>query len=666
MEPVVLDVESVAPEAGPVREEDAFRAGRRDVDERADHERAVLDVDGLPFRDGGSVRVVDVGVAWRGELRPRRRVDLDGRAVVEREAVVRAGLGEPEVDQLPDLVRLLLGEVVLLGPVGVRVVQLPGVVVVGAPARDRRVGGDGLPALVTRSSGSRASSRTASCGLDSAEPSSNVSAHAHSVELALRVPLDCRRRLDSEHVEDRRDDVDRVEVLVANLAAGLGSGGPGDDARVARAAVELVPLPHLERRVERHRPAGRVVVVGPRASELVDHREVLRQIVGDPVDHLHLVDRAIRAAFAARPVVGDDDDHRVVQLAHLLEVVEQAPDVEVGVGDEARIDLGHAREQALLVVVEGVPGPNRVEHRERLPVRAGAGLGRPDRVQRRELGVLGDDPELDLIGERCLADRLVAHVELALELVDPLLRRVVRRMAGTGGEVEEERLVRCDRLGVTDELERLVGEILGEVVALVRRLRLVDHVVVVDQVGIPLVRLGAEEPVPALEAAAGRPVAARGGEVHLVGRAEMPLADHVSVPAELAEDLREHPVLRRDRAAGAREAHGRLGDAGHAVARVVAAGEEAGTGGGAERRRVELRVADALVDDAVEIGCRDWPAVAAQRREADVIQDDVEDVRRALRRAWRLEWGPVGLRVANVDVDRSLEGLRHLWLLVPR
>jgi hypothetical protein len=38
--------------------------------------------------------------------------DLDRRAVVEWECVVGAGLSEPEVDELAQLVWLLLGEVV--------------------------------------------------------------------------------------------------------------------------------------------------------------------------------------------------------------------------------------------------------------------------------------------------------------------------------------------------------------------------------------------------------------------------------------------------------------------------------------------------------------------------------------------------------------------------
>ena len=83
----------------------------------------------------------------------------------------------------------------------------------------------------------------------------------------------------------------------------------------------------------------------------------------------------------------------------------------------------------------------------------------PDRVDRRQLGVSGHDPELLLVRKRLLTDRLVAHVEAALELVDPLLRRMVGRVACAGRVVEEERLLGRNRLRVADELERLVGDV---------------------------------------------------------------------------------------------------------------------------------------------------------------------------------------------------------------
>ena len=63
VQPVVLDVEGVAAERGAVREQDAFGAGRGEVDERADRVGAVPDIDGLRLGDLSSLGEVDVPVA---------------------------------------------------------------------------------------------------------------------------------------------------------------------------------------------------------------------------------------------------------------------------------------------------------------------------------------------------------------------------------------------------------------------------------------------------------------------------------------------------------------------------------------------------------------------------------------------------------------------------
>ena len=188
---------------------------------------------------------------------------------------------------------------------------------------------------------------------------------------------------------------------------------------------------------------------------------------------------------------------------------------------------------------------------------------------------------------------------------------------------------------------------------------LVNRVIVVDQVRVPLVCLGAQEPVVALEAPAAGPVPARRGEVHLVSRAQVPIAHEVGVPAPLAQDLREHAVFRWDRAARVGEPDGRLGDAGHAVAGVVAAGEQAGARRRAQRRRMPLGIADAVGGDAVNVGGLDRPAIAAERGKADVIQHDVEDIGRAFRRLGGFKRFPVGLGIADVEVDPALERFGH-------
>ena len=186
------------------------------------------------------------------------------------------------------------------------------------------------------------------------------------------MPFDRLGRDNAEDVQDGRNDVDRVVVLVADLAPSRGTGRPGDDAGIARPSVELVALPHLEGGVERHGPAGRIVVVGAGAAQLVDLGQILSQVVRDAVGELHFIDRAVRSAFAAGAVVGDQHDQGVVQFAALLEGVQQASDVVVGVGEETGVHLGHPGEQASLVRVEGRPRSGVVQGRERLAVGAGA------------------------------------------------------------------------------------------------------------------------------------------------------------------------------------------------------------------------------------------------------------------------------------------------------
>src|SRR6185312_6381865 len=99
-------------------------------------------------------------------------------------------------------------------------------------------------------------------------------------------------------------------------------------------------------------------------------------------------------------------------------------------------------------------------------------------------------------------------------------------------------------------------------------------------------------------------------------------------------------------------------DAGHAVAGVVAAGEQAGAGRRAQRGGVELRVAQPGVDDPVDVRRLDRSAVGAQGREPDVVEYDEEHVRRAVGCARRLERRPVRLGISYVDVDDALE---RLW-----
>ena len=184
-------------------------------------------------------------------------------------------------------------------------------------------------------------------------------AHRLAGQRRLLVAADRVGHLDAAAVEDRRDDVGAVVVLVAHLAARLHPGRPVDHQRVADAALVGVALEHPERGRERERPAGRVVVVGVGRAELVDRRDVVLDAVRPGVEEVVLVDRAVRAALARGAVVGGVEDDRVVELPGLLEVVDDPPDLVVGVLRVGGVDLGHAGEQPLLVVGERVPRAHR-------------------------------------------------------------------------------------------------------------------------------------------------------------------------------------------------------------------------------------------------------------------------------------------------------------------
>ena len=200
----------------------------------------------------------------------------------------------------------------------------------------------------------------------------------------------------------------------------------------------------------------------------------------------------LRRALGRRAVVADDAvDERVVEDPEVVERVDQPPDVVVGVLQEAGVDLHLAREHRLELVGHVVPGRD---------------LGRA----RGQLGVGRDHAELLLARERLLAQRVPAVVEPALVLVRPLRRHVVRRVRRAGREVDEERLVGHQRLLLADPVDRLVGHVLGEVVALLRRAVGLDRDgVAVDRRRV-LVRLAADEAVEVLEAAAGAASASNG------------------------------------------------------------------------------------------------------------------------------------------------------------
>ena len=215
--------------------------------------------------------------------------------------------------------------------------------------------------------------------------------------------------------------------------------------------------------------------------------------------------------------------------------------------------------------------------------------------------------------------------------------------------IQEERLLGRVDMCVHHELDRVVGQILAEVVAVLRRTRLRDRSVVLGQVGIPLIRLAAEEAVVPLEPPAQRPAMERTSRRVVLRRGQVPLTDAERVVAVLQQHLRQHPVLEWHAAVIARVAGRELHDARHAVRVVVATGQDARPCRGTQRRRVHVRVAQPLRGHTIDIRRLDEPAEARQLTVPHVVEHEKENIRRAIWRPRRRR--PSWTRLLNGPAD---------------
>ena len=305
---------------------------------------------------------------------------------------------------------------------------------------------------------------------------------------------------------------------------------------------------------------------------------------------------------------------------------------------------------ALLVVGQRVPRLDEV----RL-----VGLVLGHRVERGELGALGHDAALDHALEHPGAVRVVAVVELALVLVDVLLRCVVGRVVRSRAEPDEPGLRGVRGVLVADHADRLVREVLRQVVPLLRGVRRLDEAVVLHQVGVPLVGLAAEEAVEPVETHRERPggLAAAGGDV-LLGHVVV-LAHPERRVAVVLQDLTDRRALSREAARVAGVAVRALHDDPDAVGVVVPPGQERRARRRADRRRVPLRVGQPVLRQPVHRGHVDPAPVRRPRRHPGVVVEDDEDVRRTLGRSLQLIRCPVRRRVPHVQLDVALEVLAH-------
>ena len=110
-------------------------------------------------------------------------------------------------------------------------------------------------------------------------------------------------------------------------------------------------------------------------------------------------------------------------------------------------------------------------------------------------------------------------------------------MDGAVREVEKERFGRVRRSNLVDHVQRLIGEIVGEVVVVGVLVDREVMVVLVEPMGLVEVGEAVEDPVVPFEALLQRPAVAGAGVGQVGVFAEVPLPDHERRPPVVSEHL---------------------------------------------------------------------------------------------------------------------------------
>ena len=248
------------------------------------------------------------------------------------------------------------------------------------------------------------------------------------------------------------------------------------------------------------------------------------------------------------------------------------------------------------------------------------------------------------------------------DLLDPLLRRMVRRVRGARHVVDEERLVGGQRVDLVHVRDRLVGHRGDEVEAGIADERVDVRGVAGEVRRLPLAGVPAHEAVEVLEAHAGRPLVERADRTRLERRRVVVLAEPRRAIAVVLQDLADRRLVPGDEAVVARIAGRLLGHHAESDRVVVAAGDQRRARGRAQRRRVEVRVAQAAGRDPVQCRRRDHAAERARDTVPRVVGHDEEDVRRTLGRLDARR--PVRLRSHGRALDLAAESGRRRGDLV--
>ena len=289
-------------------------------------------------------------------------------------------------------------------------------------------------------------------------------------------------------------------------------------------------------------------------------------------------------------------------------------------------------------------------------------------MPRRQLRIGGDPAFLLCAREDALTVGVPTVVELALVLVRPFLGRVVRAVDRGGRPVHEQRLVRLQSLLPAHPGDRVVRQIILEVVALLRRPRRLHVVQVSNQGRLPARRLRSEKAVEVLEADARRPVLERADRGRLLGRRVVPLPPRTGRIPVVLQHVRHQRAALGNPPVIAIPVIRKLRDDPVPRPVVVAPGQQRGSSRRAHRRGVEPVVGDPLPDDAIHRRCVDLAAERGRVAGAAVVDHHDQNVRSVLRKPARCHTRLVGRllhRPAGNTCRRRRWERKRLLLLHP-
>ena len=517
--------------------------------------------------------------------------------------------------QFLELLGILRSKVIRLAEVLIHLVKFPHVVL---QRRERyhqpreRVPSAGDPAFVVDAAVAEHLEVLRGAALDRLRGVGGVE-HGDAVHGPLRDAINGLGLRDPSGFERGRGDIDDMVKLAAHFALRLDALRPVHDHAIARTTeVRGNLLGPLKGGVGGPSPADGEVRESARVAPRID---VVHHLVGftdDAVEGHHLIVGALGAALGARSIVADDiEEERILQLTNGFKLRHQATDFMVGVLSESGESFHLALKKSLLFRAHILP---RGDFR------------RP----RRELGFGGNHAEPLLPLKGFLSQLFPAAGELAFILGDPLLRRMMRCVRGTGGKIHIERLVRGKRLLRTHPANRLIRHIGRKVI--IGRWFVFHARHAVEDRGRPLVRLAADETIELVKTRSRRPPVIRAGRRDFPRRRLVVFAKGGSAKTIVAKDLRQRRDRQRADARIAGKRRRQLHDRARIVSVMIVSREQRRARRTAQRRGVKTIITQPSIRHLVERRHLDRPAKCTARTKTDVIDQHDHHIRGALRR----------------------------------